>query len=205
MANPPITINLDRMADAMLDTRTAHYWDPKRGKLIRGSSELDDEKGRRVLVDTIGNRKLKKLTDGFARLLDSKDAKLVQEAVKGSFDRFNKLLQKRADLKKEWVKYAGRELAEAAVDWLAMQGVEEFVATGDLARFAFESIAEEAAESDEDLDEEEEAEEEEDAAAEEEAAEGEEEEGEEEEEAAEGEEEEADEGDFDEDGEDEEE
>lgn len=204
MANQPITVNLDRMADAMLDTRTAHYWEPKRGKLIRGSSELDDDKGRRVLVDTIGNRKLKKLTDGFARLLDSKDAKLVQEAVKGSFDRFNKLLQKRADLKKEWVKYAGRELAEAAVDWLAMQGVEEFVATGELARFAFESIAEEAAESDEDLDEEEEAEEEDDAAAEEEeAAEGEE-EAEEEEEAAEGEEE-ADEGDFDEDGEDEEE
>lgn len=143
----PLSINLDRMIDAMLDTRTAHYWDPKRGKLIRGAGELEDDKGHRVLLDTIGNRKFKKLIDGFLKLLDSKDAKLIQEAVKGSPDKFNKLLQKRPDLKKVWSQHAGRELTEMAIDWLAMQGVEEFVATGDMAKYAVE-IAAEAAEAD---------------------------------------------------------
>lgn len=175
-----MSINLDRLVEAMLDTRTAHYWDPKRGKLIRGNSELEEERGRRVLVDTIGNRKFKRLTDNFARKLDPKDAKLVLEAVKGSFDKFNRLLQKRLDLKKEWIAYAGHELMETAVDWLAMQGVEEFIATGDIAKFALEEIASELEESDEDEDEEE-VEEEAEEEVEEEA-----EEGEEEEEAEEG-------------------
>jgi hypothetical protein len=181
MPSTPLSINLDRMVDAMLDTRTAHYWDPKRGKLIRGAAELDDEKGKRVLLDTIGNRKFKKLIDGFLKLLDSKDAKLIADAVKGSPDKFNKLLQKRPDLKKEWITHAGRELTEMAIDWLAMQGIEEFVATGEMARFAAEIAADaaeaEAAEEDddEDSDEEEadepEEEEEEEAEGEEEAAE----------------------------------
>lgn len=185
MPTTPLSINLDRMVDAMLDTRTAHYWDPKRGKLIRGAAELDDEKGKRVLLDTIGNRKFKKLIDGFLKLLDSKDAKLIADAVKGSPDKFNKLLQKRPDLKKEWITHAGRELTEMAIDWLAMQGVEEFVATGDMARFAAEiaveaAEAEEAEEDEDDEDAEEEAEEpEEEAEGEEEAAEEEEEEEEE--------------------------
>ncbi|MBX3473593.1 MAG: hypothetical protein KF754_04355 [Planctomycetes bacterium] len=195
MPTTPLSINLDRMVDAMLDTRTAHYWDPKRGKLIRGSAELEDEKGKRVLLDTIGNRKFKKLIDGFVKLLDSKDAKLIADAVKGSPDKFNKLLQKRPDLKKEWVTFAGRELTEMVISWLTLQGVEEFVATGEMARFAMEMAAEaaEAEESDEDDDEDEE--EEEDSAEEE--AEG------EEEEAAEEEEEEEEEGDFGEEGADE--
>lgn len=188
MPTTPLSINLDRMVDAMLDTRTAHYWDPKRGKLIRGAAELDDEKGKRVLLDTIGNRKFKKMIDGFLKLLDSKDAKLIADAVKGSPDKFNKLLQKRPDLKKEWITHAGRELTEMAIDWLAMQGVEEFVATGDMARFAAE-IAVEAAEA-------EEAEEDEDDEDAEEEAEEPEEEAEGEEEAAEEEEEEEEEGDF---------
>jgi hypothetical protein len=75
MPTQPLTINLDRLVDAMLDTRTPHYWDPKRLKLIRGAGELDDDKGYRVLVDTIGNRKYRRLTDGFAKTLDPKDGK----------------------------------------------------------------------------------------------------------------------------------
>lgn len=181
MPTTPLSINLDRMVDAMLDTRTPHYWDPKRGKLIRGAGELDDEKGKRVLLDTIGNRKFKKMIDGFLKLLDTKDAKLIADAVKGSPDKFNKLLQKRPDLKKEWVTHAGRELTEMAIDWLAMQGVEEFVATGDMARFAAEIAVEaaEAEEADEDDDEESEEEAEEEAEGEEEPGEEEEEEEEE--------------------------
>ncbi len=157
MPTQTVTINLDRLVDAMLDTRMPHYWDPKRSKLMRGASELDDDKGRRVLVDTIGNRKYRKLTDGFAKTLDPKDGKLVMEAVKGSFDKFNRLLQKRADLKKEWIAYAGSELMEAAIDWLAMQGVDEFIATGEISKFAVEGEEEalEEEESDDDDDEEE--------------------------------------------------
>jgi hypothetical protein len=129
---------------------------------VRGSSDLDDERARRVLIDTIGKRKFKQLTDGFARTLDAKDAKLVQDAVKGSFDKFNRLLQKREDLKKEWIAFAGEELMEAAVDWLAMQGIEEFIATGEIARFAIEESGEEDEEDEgEDLDDDEEEEEEE--------------------------------------------
>lgn len=184
MPTQPININLDRLVDAMLDTRTPHYWDPKRTKLIRGAGEMEDDKGRRVLVDTIGNRKYRKLTDGFAKTLDPKDGKLVMEAVKGSFDKFNRLLQKRPDLKKEWIAYSGEELMEAAIDWLAMQGVDEFIATGEIAKFAVDAPEEEELETDEDEDEEEEEEE-----AEEDAEEPAEEE-EEEEEAEEGEEEE---------------
>ncbi len=156
MPTQPLTINLDRLVDAMLDTRTPHYWDPKRQKLTRGASELDDEKSRRVLVDTIGNRKYRRLTDGFARTLDPKDGKLVMEAVKGSFDKFNRLLQKRQDLKKAWIAYAGNELMEAAIDWLAMQGVDEFIATGDIARFAIDAPEEEVEDESDDLDDEEE-------------------------------------------------
>ena len=125
MPTSPISINLDRMVDAMLDTRTPHYWDPKRKKIVRGSSELDDDKTRRVLIDTIGKRKFKQLTDGFAETIDPKDGKLVQDAVKGSFDKFNRLLQKRLDLKQAWIEFAGAELMDAPVDWLAMQGIVE--------------------------------------------------------------------------------
>jgi hypothetical protein len=205
MPNTPITINLDRMVDAMLDTRTPHYWDPKRSKIVRGSSELDDDRTRRVLIDTIGKRKLKQLTDGFAKSIDPKDAKLVQEAVKGSFDKFNRLLQKRADLKKAWLVFAGPELMDAAVDWFAMQGVEEFIATGEIAKIALAEAEEELEEEELDEDEEEEEEEEEEEAVEEEVEEEEEEEeeGEEEEEDEEDEEEEE-ENDFEEDEDDEE-
>lgn len=161
MPTQTVSINLDRLVDAMLDSRTPHYWDVKRSKLIRGASELDEEKGLRVLVDTIGNRKYRRLTDGFAKTLDPKDGKLVMEAVKGSFDKFNRLLQKRQDLKAEWIAYAGTELMEAALDWLAMQGVDEFIATGEIARFAIEAPEVEEMEDDEDLDDEEEVEEEE--------------------------------------------
>ena len=159
MPNQPISINLDRMVDAMLDTRTPHYWDPKRSKIVRGSSDLDDDRTRRVLIDTIGKRKFKQLTDGFAKTIDPKDGKLVQEAVKGSFDKFNRLLQKRADLKKAWIAFAGEELMEAAVDWLAMQGIEEFIATGEIAKFALEE-AESADEEEEDEEEDDEEDEE---------------------------------------------
>ena len=154
------------MVDAMLDTRTPHYWDPKRSKIVRGSSELDEDKTRRVLIDTIGKRKLKQLTDGFAKSLDPKDAKQVQEAAKGGSDKLTRLLQKRTDLKKLWIAFAGVELMDAAVDWLAMQGVEEFIATGEIAKFAIaeaEAAAEEEEDEDDDadLEEEEEVEEEE--------------------------------------------
>lgn len=159
MPTQTVTINLDRLVDAMLDTRMPHYWDPKRSKLMRGASELDDDKGRRVLVDTIGNRKYRKLTDGFAKTLDPKDGKLVMEAVKGSFDKFNRLLQKRTDLKKEWIAYAGSELMEAAIDWLAMQGVDEFIATGEISKFAVEGEEEELEEEVSDDDDEDEDEE----------------------------------------------
>ena len=152
MPNQPFSINLDRMVDAMLDTRTPHYWDPKRSKIVRGSSELDDDRTRRVLIDTIGKRKFKQLTDGFCKEIDPKDAKLVQEAVKGSFDKFTRLLQKRTDLKKVWIAFAGVELMDAAVDWLAMQGVEEFIATGEIAKFAVAEAEAEESEEDEDLD-----------------------------------------------------
>jgi hypothetical protein len=183
MPTQPISINLDRMVDAMLDTRTPHYWDPKRTKIVRGSSELDDDRTRRVLIDTIGKRKFKQLTDGFAKTIDPKDAKLVQDAVKGSFDKFNRLLQKRLDLKKAWIAFAGVELMEAAVDWLAMQGIDEFIATGEIAKFATAHAEEVAAEEEEDDDEDvEEEEEEADEEAEEEEEEDEEEEEEEEDE-----------------------
>lgn len=188
MPTQPLTINLDRLVDAMLDTRTPHYWDPKRLKLVRGAGEMEDDKGHRVLVDTIGNRKYRRLTDGFAKTLDPKDGKLVMEAVKGSLDKFNRLLQKRTDLKKEWITYAGNELMEAAIDWLAMQGVDEFIATGEIAKFAIDAPEEEPEDddSDEDEDEEEEGEEDEGEAEEEEAEEEEaEEEGDDEDDAAE--------------------
>ena len=161
MPTSPISINLDRMVDAMLDTRTPHYWDPKRKKIVRGSSELDDDKSRRVLIDTIGKRKFKQLTDGFAETIDPKDGKLVQDAVKGSFDKFNRLLQKRLDLKQAWIEFAGAELMDAAVDWLAMQGIEEFIATGEIAKIAIEQ-AEEDLEEEEDKDDEDDEDDEED-------------------------------------------
>lgn len=161
MPTSPISINLDRMVDAMLDTRTPHYWDPKRKKIVRGSSDLDDDKTRRVLIDTIGKRKFKQLTDGFAETLDAKDAKLVQDAVKGSFDKFNRLLQKRPELKQAWIAFAGPELMDAAVDWLAMQGIEEFIATGEIAKIAIEQAEEDLDDEDEDSDEEEDEDEEE--------------------------------------------
>lgn len=162
MPTQTVTINLDRLVDAMLDSRTPHYWDVKRSKLIRGASELDEEKGLRVLVDTIGNRKYRRLTDAFAKTLDPKDGKLVMEAVKGSFDKFNRLLQKRPDLKAEWIAYAGEELMEAAIDWLAMQGVDEFIATGEMAKFAMDAPEAEELDEDEELDDEDEESEEED-------------------------------------------
>ena len=134
MAQQLVTINIDRLVEAMCDTRTPHYWDPRSLKLRRGGANLDDGPNPHVLVDTLGNRKFRRLTDGFARLLDSKDTKLVEDAVKGSFDRFNRLLGRRNDLKKEWLRYAGKSLVAAAIDWLAMQNIDEFVATGNLAR-----------------------------------------------------------------------
>jgi hypothetical protein len=157
MPSQPITINLDRMVDAMLDMRTPHYWDPKRSRLTRGAGELDDDgKTQRVLIDTIGNRKIKRITDGFAQTLDPKDAKLVQDAVKAGGDKFVRLLTKREDLKAEWFVYAGENLMEAAIDWLAMQGVDEFIAEGEIAKFALEAAEIEELEEDEDDDDDEE-------------------------------------------------
>ena len=121
-----------------------------------GDRILDDDRTRRVLIDTIGKRKFKQLTDGFAKTIDSKDGKLVQDAVKGSFDKFNRLLQKRLDLKQAWIAYAGVELMDAAVDWLSMQGVEEFIATGEIAKFAISEAEAEEEEEDEDEEEEDE-------------------------------------------------
>lgn len=149
----PITINLDSLIEAILDTRTPHYWDPKRRKIIRGSSDLEDEKARRVLIDTLGKRKFKQLTDGFARTLDDdKDAKLVQDAVKGSFDKFNRLLTKRPDLKKAWIAFASEDLIEAATDWLILQGIDEFIATGEMARYVLGEEEDEEEEDDLDVD-----------------------------------------------------
>src|SRR5690606_30653323 len=82
-------------------------------------------------------------------------------AVKGGADKLTRLLQKRTDLKKLWIAFAGVELMDAAVDWLAMQGVEEFIATGEIAKFAIaeaEAAAEEEEDDDLDEDEDEEAE-----------------------------------------------
>lgn len=156
----PITINLDRLVDAMLDLRTPHYWDQKSKKIVRGSSDLEDEKARRVLIETIGKRKFKQLTDGFARTLDETDAKAVREALKTSFDKFNRLLNKSPELKKAFLHYAVDDLIEAAQDWLVLQGIDEFIATGELARYAMEGAEEdqeeEADKEDEDEDDEEE-------------------------------------------------
>ena len=123
------------MVEAISDTRTPHYWDVKRNRLVAGSIDEDDTRDRKVFVEPIGNRKFRKMVDRFIRVLDSKDAKQAQEAARSSPDKFNRLLSRRPDLKKAWLKSAGRELAMAAIDWLALQGIEEFVATGELSRF----------------------------------------------------------------------
>lgn len=139
MARTLVSINLDRLVDAMFDAKSVHYWDVKRNKLIPGSTEDEEIRPGRVLVDGIGGRKFKRLASGFAKLLDSKDAKQIDDVARQGPDKFYKLLEKRPPLKKEWVRYAGAELAQTAIDWLGLQGVDEFIATGELARYLEES------------------------------------------------------------------
>ncbi len=140
MAQAVITVDLDLMVNAVCDRRTPHYWDTKRHKILRGTSGSDEVKARRVLIETLGRKQFKRLVDGFAVLLDSKDAKLVLDAVKVSFDKFNRLLLKDPELKQQWLRYAGSELTEAVIEWLADQGIEEFFPTGELARYAFGNL-----------------------------------------------------------------
>lgn len=154
----PITINLDVLIDAILDTRTPHYWDPKRRKIIRGSSDLDDEKARRVLIDTIGKRRFRQLVDALIDYLDDdKDVKAVQDAAKGTFDKFNRMLIRRPDIRQAWIAVNAEDLIEAAQDWLVLQGIEEFIATGEMADFV---LGEEEEDEEEDIDDDDEEEEE---------------------------------------------
>ncbi|MHC4840231.1 MAG: hypothetical protein ACYTDT_04610 [Planctomycetota bacterium] len=138
MAPEKDTINLDRFVDALLETRTPHYWDPKRFKLVRGASDLDDEKNERVLLDTIGQRQFKNLVKEMAaQIEDDKDRKLVTDAAKHNMDKLGRLLNKRNELKQLWYEIAGPELIEVACDWLANHGVEEFIAQGKVTEIAF--------------------------------------------------------------------
>ncbi|MDC1142830.1 hypothetical protein OAU50_07035 [Planctomycetota bacterium] len=147
------TINLDRFVDALLETRTPHYWDPKRFKLVRGASDLDDEKNQRVLLDTIGQRQFKKLVKDLAALIeDDKDRKLVTDAAKHNMDKLGRLLNKRADLKELWYEVAGPELIEVACDWLSNHGVEELIAVGKVTEIAFRDAEEDDEEDDDDDD-----------------------------------------------------
>ncbi|MCF6228302.1 MAG: hypothetical protein L3J82_06510 [Planctomycetes bacterium] len=154
------TINLDRFVDALLESRTAHYWDPKRFKLMRGASDLDDEANERVLLDCIGQRQFKKLVKEMAtHIEDDKDRKLVTDAAKHNMDKLARLLIKRADLKQLWYEIAGPELIEVACDWLSNHGVEEFIALGTITEIAFSDAEEEEETDDDDEDVEEEVEE----------------------------------------------
>ncbi|GIK52352.1 MAG: hypothetical protein BroJett014_13250 [Planctomycetota bacterium] len=133
MAKKLISINLDPIVAARVDTKTPHYWDIKRRRVIRGADE--DDGGRRVLIDTIPLRTLRKLVTDFRKIVDSSDHKSIDEVLKGGLDKLPKLFEKRPDLDKAWRKQAGAELARAAVDWLALQGIEKFSPAGDMSRY----------------------------------------------------------------------
>ncbi|CAG0932190.1 hypothetical protein PLCT1_02004 [Planctomycetaceae bacterium] len=134
MAKKQITINIDPIVEARVDTKTPHYWDVKRRRVLRGSDE-EDAPGRTVLIDTIPARVLRKLITDFRKIVDTKDGKAIDEVLKAGLDRFPKLLEKSPELDKLWHKQAGRELARAAVDWLGMQGIENFTPSGAMSRY----------------------------------------------------------------------
>jgi hypothetical protein len=134
MAKKLITINIDPIIEARVDTKTPHYWDAKRRRVLRGSDE-DSGSGRTVLIDTIPARTLRKLITDFRKIVDSKDQKQVDEVLKAGLDRFPKLLEKEPQLASTWRKQAGRALAQSAVDWLALQGIENFTPSGSMSRF----------------------------------------------------------------------
>lgn len=134
MAKKQIIINIDPIVDARVDTKTPHYWDVKRRRVLRGSDE-EEAAGRTVLIDTVPARALRKLISDFRKIVDTKDQKLIDEVLKAGLDRFPKLLEKNPELDKTWHKQTGPELARAAVDWLALQGIENFTPTGSMSRF----------------------------------------------------------------------
>jgi hypothetical protein len=134
MAKKQITINIDPIVEARVDTKTPHYWDVKRKRVLRGTDE-EDATGRTVLIDTIPARTLRKLVEGFKKIVDTKDQKSIEEVLKAGLDRYPKLLEKSPELEKQWHKHAGRDLARAAVDWLGMQGIEEFTPSGSMSRY----------------------------------------------------------------------
>ena len=134
MAKKQITINIDPIVEARIDTKTPHYWDVKRRRVLRGNDE-EGASGRTVLIDTIPARTLRKLIVDFRKIVDSKDQKQVDEVLKAGLDRFPKLLEKEPGLATTWRKQAGRPLAQAAVDWLSMQGIERFTPSGSMSRF----------------------------------------------------------------------
>ncbi len=134
MAKKQITINIDPIVDARVDTKTPHYWDIKRRRVIRGNDE-DSDGGRTVLIDTIPVRALRKLVSDYKKIVDTKDQKAIEEVLKDGLEKFPKLLEKRPDLDAAWRKQAGPELARAAVDWLALQGIEKFNPSGEMARY----------------------------------------------------------------------
>lgn len=134
MGKKQITINIDPIVEARIDTKTPHYWDVKRRRVLRGSDE-EGASGRTVLIDTIPLRALRKLISDFRKIADSKDHKALDEVLKAGLDRFPKLLEKNPELAKQWRKFAGRDLAYAAMDWLALQGIENVSPAGSMSRF----------------------------------------------------------------------
>lgn len=132
MPRQMVSINIDRLADALIDLKTPHYWDIKRRKVLAGE---DGESSRTVLIDTLNTRKLRKLVTDFGKILDTADGKTVSEVAKTGLDKFPKLLEKSPKLQPMWSKFAGQELAKAAVAWLELQGIEKYMPTGNLARY----------------------------------------------------------------------
>lgn len=131
MPRTMVSINIDRLADALVDLKTPHYWDVKKHKVLAGE---DGESSRTVLIDTLNTRKFRKLVTDFSKLLDTNDAKAVQDVIKTGLDKFPKLLEKTPKLEPMWMKFAGQELAKAAVSWLELQGIEKYFPTGNLAK-----------------------------------------------------------------------
>lgn len=142
MGKKLITINIDPIVEARVDTKTPHYWDVKRRRVLRGSDE-DGAPSRTVLIDTIPLRALRKLITDFRKIVDTKDQKAIDEVLKAGLDRFPKLLEKNAELAKSWRKFSGRELAHAAMDWLALQGIENVSPVGAMSRFLHRARADE--------------------------------------------------------------
>lgn len=131
MPRQMVSINIDRLAEALIDLKTPHYWDIKRRKVLAGE---ESESSRTVLIDTLNARKLRKLVTDFGKILDSADSKSVNEVAKNGLDKFPRLLEKSPKLGPMWSKFAGLELAKAAVAWLELQGIEKYLPTGNLAK-----------------------------------------------------------------------